>query len=143
MAGHYPPRCYPGQGWRSLDEGAEESVPLELSAGSGGVASGLTARRYDFSRPGDGAEVTIFGFFVLPGVGVVTDMSLVYERAADYPLRPFGAAQIQALFTGPWDERERVRATEELLSPMAALIELMSRDTSDLAALGVEEDDAS
>lgn len=85
MQGHYPPNCYPAHGWAEGDTGE-------------GIRFGsLEAVRYDFRRTAgnEQREITVYNLFVMPTGEVTTSMSRVRRAAADYVMRPYGAAQIQ------------------------------------------------
>ncbi len=120
MAGHYPPICYPGQGWIEQEERRE----VELSIGSRSVK----AMRYGFIRSGFDRERTlvVYNFFAVPGQGTPKDMDTIRRAASDYAARPFGAAQIQVVLPRPLDPPEERRLVESALDPLSAVVDLLS-----------------
>ncbi len=119
MAGHYPPRCYPGNGWE------ESSSQRAMTMKAGGQE--LPVVRYEYQRNGrgHGRKLAIYGFFVLPGRGTVTSMSEVYRAAEYYSARPFGAAQIQVVVDAIDDDEGDARAFDELVGPLLPTIDLL------------------
>lgn len=116
MQGHYPPNCYPSQGWTSLNAGEESSVQL--------AGETMPVIRYEFQRTGFDRQrrLVIYSFFVLPGKGYALDMNAVSQAAADYRARGFGAAQVQIVMDDSWSKSEEVAVCEELLEPLAPVI---------------------
>jgi hypothetical protein len=117
MSGHYPPVCYPAHGWT---RGAD---PLRVELG--GPGGPLEVTRYAFERAEFDrvARITIFGFFVVPGVGIVQDMEGVREAASDYRLRRRGAAQIQVLVDASLPTLEQERIAGEILGAIGPAID--------------------
>ncbi len=123
MAGHYPPVCYPGQGWT---ESADRKV-LQISIDTRVIA----ATRYQFKRSGFDAEreLVVYNFFALPGRGLPIDMDAIRRGAADYAGRPFGAAQFQVvLATGRnrYSIEQEVAIVQSLLTPLKPVVDLLS-----------------
>lgn len=104
MQGHYPPNCYPAHGW-SLVEG-----PGDVDIG------GLPGAKYRFSRQsGQGAlEIVVYNMFILPNGETTTDMRSVRQAGSDYQSRPFGAAQVQIVFSGDVPEQDRAWVLGEM-----------------------------
>ena len=107
MTGHYPPICYPSSG----EPQSAEPRPFTLKV-NGLSVSGM---EYMFTAmPGQGiARKSVYNFFVVPGRGIVRDISGVRAAAGDYQRRCFGAAQFQVLMDGdlPQEVRDGVFAT--------------------------------
>jgi len=90
MLGHYPPVCYPAQGWREIDSNARllnvdgREIPTQF---------------YTFEQIRDGLSQTIqvLSFFVMPSdeVMIVNDMKSVRRVAERRPAAKLGAAQVQ------------------------------------------------
>lgn len=112
MAGHYPPRCYPGNGW----EESSAQKPMVMKVGD----TEIPVVRYEYQRHsfGDAHKLAIYGFFVLPGRGIVTSMNEVYKAAEFYTARPFGAAQIQLVVDATSDDEGDALAFNELVTPL-------------------------
>lgn len=111
MAGHYPPRCYPGNGWLASQERAFEDTQI----------GGRTFRKYNFSRQTGRAEheIQVYSLFVLPTGSTTTSMDDVYALSADMENRHLGAAQVQFVIDQELDEDE----LRWLLEEFAALVE--------------------
>ncbi len=120
MAGHYPPICYPGQGWTEV----EPRSPVQLVVGKRTV----TAIRYEFTRSGFDRDrmLVVYNFFAIPGQGTPADMDTIRRAAADYPARPFGAAQVQVVLGRRMPADEEHALIENVLSPLADVVDLLS-----------------
>ncbi len=116
MAGHYPPRCYPGSGW----EESSAQRPLLMKVAD----TEIPVVRYEYQRRGlgDAQKLAIYGFFVLPGRGIVTSMTEVYKAAEFYAARPFGAAQIQLVVDATSDDDGDAVAFNELMAPLLSTV---------------------
>jgi hypothetical protein len=121
MAGHYPPICYPGQGWVEQKDDRQR-VEVRLSDRT------LMTVRYRFSRQGFDRDryLSVYNFFAIPGQGLPIDMEAVRSAAEDYTARPFGAAQIQVVFDGRRSLEEERAVAAALLNPMEPVIDLLS-----------------
>ncbi len=124
MAGHYPPICYPGQGWT---ESADERRIVTLTVAD----RPLRATRYEFKRSGFDRERTlvVYNFFAMPGKGLPTDMDAIRRAAADYTARPFGAAQFQVVLTNPssrYTAEQEAVIVQSLLDPLSPVVDLLS-----------------
>lgn len=123
MAGHYPPVCYPGQGW--AESADRRLVQLRLDHRL------IGATRYQFKRSAFDAERTlvVYNFFALPGRGLPTDMDAIRRGAADYAGRPFGAAQVQIVLAAPnirYNTDQEIAIVESLLSPLGPVVDVLS-----------------
>lgn len=119
MAGHYPPNCYPGNGWR------QGGAPLAVECRVDDAVIPLAA--YQFSRTEHHriSSRIIYNFFVLPREGMVTEMDRVRRATGDYRSRPYGAAQIQILMDASTPEAERERILREMMQVLAPVIEVL------------------
>lgn len=91
MAGHYPPVCYPANGWIQADDMVGRKID-----------SGEELTVYGFHRVVGRVEreMTIYSLFALP-TGVLTgSMGDVRKLSANYTYRKYGAAQLQVLING-------------------------------------------
>ena len=94
--GHYPPNCYPGQGWKFDRE--TDCPPFDWKVDDT-LVSGTA---YNFAMEQiDGRECIVYNFILLPNGQIARDMSQVSERAWDYMKRYYGAAQVQVVFGEP------------------------------------------
>ncbi len=120
MAGHYPPICYPAQGWKS-------SQPVRVvNLNVGGQT--MTAVRYEFARESFDRDrsIVIFGFFAVPGGGLIADMPGIRQIASDYTSRPFGAAQIHIVLDGRVQPEREQPIAEELLGHVRTVIDTLA-----------------
>jgi hypothetical protein len=119
MSGHYPPICYPGQGWTLI----APPTPVAIRV----PPHNITFARYEFVRrafDGD-RSLIVYSAFAIPGGGFATDMSDIGRVASDYTARHFGAAQIQIAFSSPGTiESERPSVEQVLVSVSDALTTL-------------------
>ena len=100
LLGHYPPACYPGQGWTNL--GGE---PRDWSAGG----FDLNGTEYRMVPPGGDEErpVHIYNFMLRPDGETGRDMDAVFAAGRTGQSRFFGAGQVQVLFFGDMDAERR------------------------------------
>ena len=121
MAGHYPPQCYPGQGWQ------EGPIVDRVWDPQG---ADVTLRDYLFTMPRGAGMVSqhVENFLVLPDGRAVTDMSQVYGAAADHAKRHFGAAQVQVITRGDYTLEQRETVRDALLTQAWPAIETILRD---------------
>ncbi|MEM6755934.1 MAG: exosortase-associated EpsI family protein [Planctomycetota bacterium] len=115
LIGHYPPHCYPGNGW----QGRGREV-LEMNVAG---HPPIEATRYEFDRGEDesGAKITIYNFMVLPDGQLARDMDAVSAASQDYRRKFFGAAQVQVLVPPDMPEDEQLVLAEqfvELIDPV-------------------------
>jgi len=125
--GHYPPICYPSQGW-SLQTTTLKDWNLPHSVVHG--------TEYLFVRgvfDGNGSEY-VDNFFVLPGAGIEPNRDEVIKAAGDLQRRFYGVAQIQLVFSGDTTESQRDEAFAELIGPMEDLMKTVETIHADGAA---------
>lgn len=119
LAGHYPDRCYPAIGWGRVGEATDTSV----------VVAGTTIplRRYEFVKHSLELETrqVVYGTFLIPGSGVAPSMEAVYERAADYRTRLYGATQIQIIFSDGFPAHEEQRVVTDFLDQAWPVISIV------------------
>ena len=115
MAGHYPPRCYPGNGWLNDEDTNSPIVEVE----------GDEMRRYNFHRVAGKSEreISVYSMFALPTGGTTVSMVDVRRLSADYEYRMYGAAQVQVLIDGSVDEQEHEWILHEMHTLVAPAIE--------------------
>ena len=111
MGGHYPPVCYPANGWLK-----------DTDAPEFGRVDGQDLRIYGFNRVVGKADrsMTIYSLFALP-TGVLTgSMKDVRRLSANYTYRKYGAAQLQVLINGdilPEDHQWMLEQMYQLAKP--------------------------
>lgn len=115
MAGHFPPQCYPANGWLVVDESADPLVKV----------SGHELRRYAFHRVAGRAErdIFVYNLFALPTDELTVSMTDVRRLSADYENRQLGAAQIQIVIDGMTAAEDHDWILEELYSIVMPAIE--------------------
>jgi hypothetical protein len=127
MQGHYPPNCYPGQGFR-LEETTDLGMDLAPQGSALGAGRRLTGRRYLFSRTADltTVSITVDNYLLVPGRGCVREMREVYAVGSDYARRHYGAAQIQIVMQNALVRpADRDRVARELLELARPVLEVL------------------
>jgi hypothetical protein len=117
MNGHYPPVCYPGQGYSETSR-----TPGEFTVGDLKVPE----TEYGFSREGKNGELeerVIYNFMILPDGRIVRDMEGIRLTAKSYKKRIYGAGQIQILFSAEMPSEEREATVREFIGASKPLIE--------------------
>jgi hypothetical protein len=123
ILGHYPPVCYPGQGW------TVESARAHDWAYKQGDVQGT---EYVMRRAGVAGDdrMTIDNFLILPGGGTYRDMQ-EGERAAQSRLRKvFGAGQFQFVAEGVTSDGRRRQIVEEFLRVCGPVVDAISAPES-------------
>jgi hypothetical protein len=115
LQGHYPPVCYPGQGWSLVS-----SEPRDWTSG-GRTIQGM---RYNFKTSDQGRfnETTIDNFMLLPGGGTARNMDEVRQAAADRRRRFFGAAQVQIVYGPDYAESDRIAVLHTFVGALSPTI---------------------
>ena len=108
VIGHYPPVCYPGQGYKT-----QSATPLEWQAGDLRIA-GL---EYDFTRERleGGSRLHVGNFLIFAGGETCRDMEGVERAAQDRRRKFFGAGQVQFVFDPRTTAARRKEIVEEFL----------------------------
>jgi len=106
MAGHYPPRCYPANGWLESTTKPEQTIRE-------GTAD---LRVYGFHRVTGRVErdITVYSLFALPTGELTTSMDDVRRLSSDYESRKYGAAQIQIVIDGDVDPEDHRVILDEM-----------------------------
>ncbi len=128
MGGHYPPVCYPANGWTDKYDG-------EVLISALGEQS---LRVYGFERTAGKVEreIAIYSLFALP-TGILTNsMRDVRELIANYEYRKYGAAQLQIMIQGGVAAEDHAWILEEMYEIARPAIEAVLD-----AQLGKEQDD--
>lgn len=117
MEGHYPPICYPSQGW-TADGRSSETITVDDET--------VPMRRYIFER-NVGLEtnrIVVWNVFVMPGQEhLMADIDGLTRAARSTRRAGLGAAQIQVLMPeGSGQERPVVEACLRSLLPMIRTI---------------------
>ena len=119
LLGHYPPVCYPANGYREGEP--RQSVTFELD--------GLTidATQYTFQRglPGQETELVVLNFMVLPTGEIRPDDAALERLAGNYAQRFYGAGQVQIIPRATLSPGDRRDFYERVLAELRPIIETM------------------
>jgi len=115
MAGHYPPRCYPGNGYTQREVKDHRWTVDGVS---------IPVRAYRFTREVDGSRQQMWNlnFLILPDGEMTRSMSGVRAAAADYRTHFFGAGQVQLIFHGDSDLSRRKEIFKRFVKVMKPAI---------------------
>lgn len=121
MIGHFPPVCYPANGWEMLGEGEAVRVPTRERT--------VDAMEYRFARSLEDRDLNqvIMNFFIGPDASdpVAPDYRYVSAAAGSIELAGLGAAQVQIITPSTMDASDRAAVYAkftEALSPIVRRI---------------------
>jgi hypothetical protein len=105
---HYPPVCYPGQGWKLVS-----SQPKEWSV----KGQKIVGTDYEFSRVSfeSGTGIVAANSMILPDGSFKADMTAIEDAAKNVQMRTYGAAQIQVIVDGNLGALEREKVIQAML----------------------------
>ncbi|MEX2671527.1 MAG: exosortase-associated EpsI family protein [Phycisphaeraceae bacterium] len=116
LDGHYPPRCYPNQGYE-----ISQATPRDW------VVDGveIEAMEYNFSSRMFGHKnLIVHNFIIMPDGTFARDMNTVEQAAGDFTRRFYGAGQVQIVFGDrAMDPEERDAVTREMIQAHLPVIE--------------------
>lgn len=115
MAGHYPPNCYPGQGW-------EIDGQTALNWSVGGIEIPLMEYRMVFRSPEGTMRMIVYNFMILPDGQMLSSIRGVYDAAANYRTHFFGAGQVQLVMDANIPAAERQAIFRELIGANVAVL---------------------
>jgi hypothetical protein len=122
MEGHYPPVCYPANGW------VEAASPGMCTIDVNGRPMDL--RVYQFHRPeglGIDRSMRVFNCFVLPNGNIATEMTAVSQAVKRYETSIQGVAQVLVAGPGDADFESSLEAVSELLTGLSDLLAVLGR----------------
>jgi hypothetical protein len=121
MLGHHPPACYPASGWRQSggENGRKGESRLTIRIHGEEVEANIF-RFFKADPSGVDRQITIVGFFALPGVGMTPDPAVVRSRSTRRAVSSLGAGQVQVLLDGFPSEKRAVELAEDLLGAIPA-----------------------
>jgi hypothetical protein len=134
LQGHYPPNCYPAQGYILISKQSRSWQLKDVS---------ISGMAYHFAPPQNQllSEKTVYNFFVTPHVpgtmvshpeldgAICPDITSVYTSGEDYQRRYFGAAEFQIVTEASMSPEQLDQALTDLLEQNVNVIEtLMNRD---------------
>ena len=116
MTGHYPPVCYPANGWKLLQF---DSYVVSLDD-----ETILPVTRYLFDRSTalETVQRWVHNLLILPIEGGVMDMDEVREAASNHQDRQRGAAQIQLVLSGDVLEADQKRFVLQFLTELEPVV---------------------
>ena len=121
VLGHYPPVCYPGQGWKT-----QQAAPIDWSVAD------MTIRGtgYEFGRDRlEGASrLYVDNFLILAGGETCRDMDGVELAAQDRSRKFFGAGQVQLVYDGRTTPQRRREISEEFLKSTEPALRAIAGD---------------
>ena len=116
LLGHYPPVCYPGQGWRIASDKDWNVRVKDVT---------IPAKSYKLVKPStDKAERMIVGnFMIVPDGRLVRDMTGLGGLSGTKSRNQFGAAQMQVVVPGYLTANVREQIFRELVTGHFSLIQ--------------------
>ncbi len=115
MLGHFPPVCYPANGWSLA---ADATTAIEVRADDG-RAWPLRLYRFTRAERGGGLRVmSVMNAFLLPDGRLATEMDSLTERSVKKAVSVQGVAQIQFVFQGDIEAASAAEVVKELLSAL-------------------------
>ena len=115
MVGHYPPICYPANGYKQTQE-----HPIDWNID--GVQMHGTDYSYQMLKNKTIVKLNVVNFIIMPNGEVAADMNQLNRAAADYTRHFDGAAQIQLVTTENYTNEQRETIFKELIQPNIKII---------------------
>jgi exosortase len=122
MEGHYPPNCYPSSGWESR---RSNSVDLEI----GSLDARSMDYRFERGLQNSTEAIHVVNLIIVPKQGFVTKMRDIRRVGGTVSDRYYGAAQVQFVFDGQWEEEERHAVVEQVGDTFEPLIRIIMDKT--------------
>lgn len=114
LIGHYPPVCYPAQGWLQRSSGAMSLNPAQVKTSL--IEWPCSLYRFERMDQGFTHQMTVLNYMVLPDENVGPSMDVINRAAGDIAQRERGAMQVQVVFNDPnLDETRRTEIANEFL----------------------------
>lgn len=118
LLGHYPPVCYPSQGWSELSSKLE---PVPPSYG----AFGATSYTFGYDLMQQSTSLRVLHFTVLPDGRIAPNMSLLETAARDRRYTFCGGASVQMIVDSGLTESEQKEALDMLFQAASPWIEVV------------------
>ncbi|WP_432799316.1 exosortase-associated EpsI family protein [Poriferisphaera sp. WC338] len=125
MLGHYPPVCYPANGYKQISAAKIDWPADNLN---------MTGMDYTFvMRQGNTnvGKVNVANFILLPSGRIVRDMNELDKTAADYTRHFYGAAQLQLVTAPQITDKQRQQIFNELIGSNVDIINTLIHGVSD------------
>ena len=122
MQGHYPPKCYPSNGWVNDPLRSESVCQVDVQG------KPLDMRVYHYQRlegVGIHRRMRVFNCFVLPDGRIASDVSAVADAVGRYATSVRGIGQVQVVCPSDVDFEQSRKAVGELLSGVSSLIDVL------------------
>jgi len=119
MQGHYPPNCYPANGWTLVAQ-RECTVPLQ--------GQEIEMQIYDFRRMRGWANedrLRVFNYFLLPNGDTALAMSAVKRLTRRHSTSVQGVAQIQLMASEDLSVEDSIEAIAELLDGLMPHLQVL------------------
>ena len=119
MTGHFPPNCYPANGFPEIGKAQEFSMNI--------AGMEVTGKEYTFLK--SALPVTrqcVYDFFIVPGSGCQPDMDGVRRTAGDYQKRYYGAAQFQVVMDADYPQDDRMTIFREIIGANAKALSVLN-----------------
>jgi hypothetical protein len=125
MAGHFPLRCYPADGWKVVDQRQRDwQVGSRL----------ITGMEYRFSQAGEigspARTITVANFLLRPGGHIVRNMDQMLELIDGAGGQASGAAQVQVCFDTDVADAVRDRAVQSLVGGFEPVLAAILTDAT-------------
>lgn len=119
MQGHYPPNCYPANGYEKLSQQPRDWQVGDLSIGG-------MEYEFELRNAQQSYRMVVYNFLIVPGRGIARDMGAVNAAAEDYQERYYGAAQFQMVISAEVPRAERDRIFAQLIGARPDIIRTLS-----------------
>lgn len=124
MHGHYPPKCYPANGWNETDTNDRQDIEVSFDG------KDIQVRVYHFKMPeGLGSErsTRVLNFFILPNGEFTGEINEIGRIVSHLSLSALGVAQVQIVTSGDMPLENSIKAAEELLSGLSSIMTVLSQ----------------
>ena len=122
MNNHYPPVCYPSDGWMAVEASPNLDRVLVVEGRQ------FPVREYGFkSYLVDGREdvIRVFGAFILPDGTMTREIDDISRQSERLSVAVQGVAQMQIIASGRVSVEDAMSAAEEVLSGMTMLFDAL------------------
>jgi len=122
MIGHYPPICYPSNGWMETPAPANPDHVLTV------LNRPFPVREYGYSSYlADGREeaIRILNAFILPDGSVTREIDDINRQSERLSVAVQGVAQVQVITSGRVAVEESLSAAQEILNGMQDLFDAL------------------
>lgn len=124
MRGHWPPMCYPANGWAASPPLPEDGAAVELAV----AGRKMAAREYEYQRSEAGgweSRIRVVNLFVLPDGRVTGELREISRQSERLARAVQGVAQVQIVTPAIMQRDQAAAAASELLEGMPDLLEAL------------------